>query len=153
MSLFKIFDVSGSAMSAQSVRLNTTASNMANANSISSSADETYRARSPVFATALSQANEQYHSGKSGKNDDIMGQSSAGVRVMGVVESQKPLTVEYSPNHPMADAEGYIYRPNVNPMEEMANMISASRSYQTNVQVADTAKTMVSRLLRLGQGG
>ncbi|MEX1222017.1 MAG: flagellar basal body rod protein FlgC [Idiomarina sp.] len=152
MSLFKIFDVSGSAMSAQSVRLNTTASNMANANSVSSSAEQTYRARSPVFATAMQQANEQYHSGKSGRAGGTMGQESAGVNVLGIVESQKPLTVEYAPNHPMADGDGYIYRPNVNAMEEMANMISASRSYQTNVQVADTAKTMVTRLLRLGQG-
>ncbi|EKE82060.1 flagellar basal body rod protein FlgC [Idiomarina xiamenensis] len=146
MSLFKIFDVSGSAMSAQSVRLNTTASNLANANSVSSSVDETYRARHPVFATALEQANAKYNGSQS-----QLGQS-AGVRVMGVVEDQKPLQVEYAPNHPMADAEGYIYRPNVNVMEEMADMISASRSYQSNVQVADTAKSMVMRLIRMGQG-
>lgn len=147
MSLFKIFDVSGSAMSAQSVRLNTTASNMANADSVSSSANETYRARHPVFAAAMAEASAQYHSGKG----NTQGQESAGVKVMGIVEDQKPLNVEYAPNHPMADADGYIYRPNVNVMEEMANMISASRSYQTNVQVADTAKTMVQRLLRMGQ--
>lgn len=152
MSLFKIFDVSGSAMSAQSVRLNTTASNMANANSVSSSAGETYRARSPVFATMLQQNMEAYHSGKAGRPSATYGQESAGVQVLGIVESQKPLNIEYAPNHPMADADGYIYRPNVNPIEEMANMISASRSYQTNVQVADTAKTMVARLLRLGSG-
>jgi len=150
MSLFNIFNVSGSAMSAQSVRLNTTASNLANANSVSSSVDETYRSRSPVFATALAdaQGNQQ---GNSLTNQTQAGQA-AGVKVMGIVESDKPLQIEYAPNHPMADDKGYIYRSNVNTMEEMANMISASRSYQTNVQVADTAKTMTQRLLRLGQG-
>ncbi|RUO79841.1 flagellar basal body rod protein FlgC [Idiomarina tyrosinivorans] len=149
MSLFKIFDVSGSAMSAQSVRLNTTASNLANANSVSSSAGETYRARSPVFATAMRQAQAALD-GKDGSYNRLG--EAQGVQVLGIVESQKPLTVEYAPNHPMADANGYIYRSNVNTIEEMANMISASRSYQTNVQVADTAKNMVQRLLRLGQG-
>ncbi|PYE32778.1 flagellar basal-body rod protein FlgC [Idiomarina fontislapidosi] len=150
MSLFNIFNVSGSAMSAQSVRLNTTASNLANANSVSSSVDETYRARSPVFATALADAKGDYR-GNSLTNQTQTGQS-AGVKVMGIVESDKPLQIEYAPNHPMADGNGYIYRSNVNVTEEMANMISASRSYQTNVQVADTAKTMTQRLLRLGQG-
>ncbi len=150
MSLFNIFNISGSAMSAQSVRLNTTASNLANANSVSSSVDETYRARNPVFATALSDAQGNYR-GNSLTNQTQAGQS-AGVKVMGIVESDKPLQIEYAPNHPMADGNGYIYRSNVNVTEEMANMISASRSYQTNVQVADTAKTMTQRLLRLGQG-
>ena len=137
-------------MSAQSVRLNTTASNLANANSVSSSVEETYRARSPVFATALADAGGNYR-GDSLTNQTQAGQA-AGVKVKGIVESQKPLQIEYAPNHPMADGNGYIYRSNVNTMEEMANMISASRSYQSNVQVADTAKTMTQRLLRLGQG-
>ena len=150
MSLFNIFNISGSAMSAQSVRLNTTASNLANANSVSSSVEDTYRARNPVFATALADAGGSYR-GDSLTNQTQAGQS-AGVKVKGIVESQKPLQIEYAPNHPMADGNGYIYRSNVNTMEEMANMISASRSYQTNVQVADTAKTMTQRLLRLGQG-
>jgi len=137
MSLFKVLDVSASAMSAQSVRLNTTASNMANADSISSSADTTYRSRQPVFAAALDRAQED--------------QNAVGVKVAGIVESDKPLLREYQPGHPMADADGYIYRPNVNVMEEMANMISASRSYQTNVQVAETAKSMLTKTLTLGQ--
>ena len=77
--------------------------------------------------------------------------SSVGVKVLGVVESDKPLQIEYNPNHPSADANGYIYKPNVNVVEEMANMISASRSYQTNVQVADAAKQMLSKTLQLGQ--
>ena len=125
-------------MSAQSVRLNTTASNIANADSVSSSIDETYRARHPVFAAEMQKA--------------AAGQeSSVGVQVLGVVESNKPLNVEYSPEHPMADKDGYIYKPNVNVIEEMTNMISASRSYQTNVQLAESAKNMLNKTLTLGQ--
>ena len=136
MSLYNIFNVSGSGMSAQSVRLNTTASNIANANTVSSSVDETYRARHPVFQAEMSKA---------------LSDQSAGVNVLGVVESDAPLKVEYSPNHPLADKDGYVYKPNVNVVEEMANMISASRSYETNVQIADAAKTMLSKTLQLGQ--
>jgi flagellar basal-body rod protein FlgC len=139
MSLFQIFDVSASAMNAQSVRLNTTASNLANAESVSSSAEQTYRARRPIFAAQLQNA--------------INGDSaSQGVEVKGIVESQSPLVKEYNPNHPMADKDGFIYKPNVNPIEEMADMISASRSYQTNVQIADTAKNMLTQTLRIGKG-
>lgn len=141
MSLFNVFDISGSAMTANSVRLNTTASNLSNANSVSSSIDQTYRARHPVFAAELSRA-----------TTNMEEKAGVGVKVLGVVESDKPLQVEYSPNHPMADDKGYIYKPNVNVMEEMANMIDASRSYQTNIQIADSAKKMLSRTLRLGQG-
>ena len=138
MSLFNVLDVSASAMSAQSVRMNTTASNLANANSVSSSANETYRARHPVFAAEMSKAlNQQPH--------------SVPVEVLGIVESDAPLKMEYAPNHPMADKDGYIYKPNVNAVEEMANMISASQSYQTNVQVADAAKQMLQRTLTIGQ--
>ena len=138
MSLFQIFDIAGSAMSAQSVRLNTTASNLANADSVSSSADTTYRARRPVFAAAL---------------DNAMGSdgSSTGVQVKGIVESDAPLIREYNPNSPMADKDGYIFRPNVNQVEEMADMMSASRAYQTNVQVADSAKQMLLQTLRIGK--
>jgi flagellar basal-body rod protein FlgC len=140
MSLFKVFDISGSAMSAQSVRLNTTASNIANAESVSSSIDQTYRARHPVFAAEMSKAAAGYNQA-----------AGVGVEVLGIVESDRPLTVEYLPNHPMADKDGYVYKPNVNVVEEMANMISASRSYQTNVQLAESAKSMVTRTLSLGQ--
>ncbi|WP_319781860.1 flagellar basal body rod protein FlgC [Oceanisphaera sp. IT1-181] len=139
MSLFKVFDISGSAMSAQSVRLNTTASNLANADSVSSSVGETYRARKPVFAADLNQALSDR-------------QESVGVKVMGIVESDKPLLKEFHPDHPMADAEGFIYKPNVNVVEEMTDMLSASRNYQTNVQVADAAKQMLQQTLRLGKG-
>ena len=137
MSLFNIFDVAGSALEAQSVRLNTTSSNLANANSISSSTGSTYRARQPVFAPMLNEL-----------NDDG---ASVGVRVMGIVESQAPLRREHDPGNPQADAQGYIYLPNVNTVEEMANMISASRSYQTNVEVMNSAKQMLLRTIALGQ--
>jgi flagellar basal-body rod protein FlgC len=142
MSLFNVLNVTATGMSAQSVRLNTTASNIANADSVSSSADKTYRARHPVFAAAVQEA----AAGQTTNNG-----SSVGVNVLGVVESDKPLNVEYSPNHPMADKEGYIYKPNVNVIEEMTNMISASRSYQTNVQLAESAKNMLNKTLQLGQ--
>ena len=138
MSLFNVFSISGTGMSAQSVRLNTTASNIANADSVSSSVDETYRARHPVFAAQMQKA-------AAGQNESV------GVQVLGVVESNKPLNVEYAPDHPMADGEGYIYKPNVNVIEEMTNMISASRSYQTNVQLAESAKNMLNKTLTLGQ--
>ncbi|QFU23514.1 flagellar basal body rod protein FlgC [Shewanella eurypsychrophilus] len=137
MSLFNIFNVSGSGMAAQSVRLNTTASNIANADSVSSSIDKTYRARHPIFEAEMAKANQQ--------------QSSQSVVVKGIVESDAPLQKEFSPNHPMADTDGFIYKPNVNVMEEMANMISASRSYQMNVQVAEAAKSMLQQTLRIGK--
>ena|SRR5690554_2295912 len=147
MSLYTVMDIAGSAMSAQNVRLNTTASNLANANSVSSSYGETYRARHPVFAAQLQTAMN------GGPGQASMQQNAGmGVKVLGIVESDKPLVMEYSPNHPMADENGYIYKPNVNVMEEMANMMSASRSYQTNVQLADTSKQLLSRTLRMGQG-
>tara|TARA_R110000744_G_scaffold259879_1_gene374937 strand:- start:43 stop:462 length:420 start_codon:yes stop_codon:yes gene_type:complete len=138
MSLFNVFSISGTGMSAQSVRLNTTASNIANADSVSSSVDKTYRARHPVFAAEMQKA-------AAGQNESV------GVQVLGIVESNKPLNVEYAPDHPMADGEGYIYKPNVNVIEEMTNMISASRSYQTNVQLAESAKNMLNKTLTLGQ--
>lgn len=138
MSLFNVFNITGSGMSAQSMRLNTTASNIANADSVSSSVSETYRARHPVFAAAMQKAAD----GQEG---------NVGVQVLGIVESDKPLNVEYAPEHPMSDKDGYIYKPNVNVIEEMTNMISASRSYQTNVQLAESAKNMLNKTLQLGQ--
>ena len=137
MSLFNVFDISGSALQAQSIRMNTTSSNLANANSVSSSTGETYRARHPVFSPFMKEFDEQ------GAN--------VSVRVLGVVESNQPLRKEHSPDHPMADEEGFIYLPNVNVVEEMANMISASRAYQTNVEVMNNAKQMLLRTIALGQ--
>ncbi|MBL4942764.1 MAG: flagellar basal body rod protein FlgC [Colwellia sp.] len=138
MSLFNVFNITGSGMQAQSMRLNTTASNIANADSVSSSIDQAYRARYPVFAAAMQKAADGQ-------------ESNVGVQVLGIVESNKPLSVEYAPEHPMADKDGNIYKPNVNVIEEMTNMISASRSYQTNVQVAESAKNMLTKTLTLGQ--
>lgn len=138
-SLFNVMSIASTGMSAESVRLNTTASNIANANSVSSSIDATYRARKPVFAAEMQNAMEAQQGG-------------TGVKVLGVVQSDKPLQVEYNPNHPMADKDGYIYKPNVNVVEEMADMMSASAAYETNVQVADTTKRIFRRVLQLGQG-
>lgn len=139
MSLFNVMDIASTGMQAESVRLNTTASNVANANSVSSSYGETYKARHAVFAAEMKQASD--HQGMGSR-----------VNVLGVVESQKPLQIEYSPGHPMADENGYIYKPNVNVVEEMADMLSASKAYETNVQVADTTKRIFRRVMQLGQG-
>lgn len=137
MSLFNIFDIAGSGMSAQSLRLNTTASNLANANSVSSSVDQTYRARHPVFSAVLDDAQKGYKQG--------------GVQVNGIVESQAPVRSEYNPSHPMANQDGYIFHSNVDSISEMANMMSASRSYQNNVEIANTSKQLLLRTLQLGQ--
>lgn len=142
MGMFNNFAISGSAMNAQSIRLNLVASNLANANSISSSVDQTYRARHAIFQTAL-QDNMQTDAGG----------MAAGVKVAGIVESDAPLRAEYRPNHPMADKDGYVYLPNVNTIEEMTDMLDASQSYKTNVQVLDTTKQLLLRTIRLGQSG
>jgi flagellar basal-body rod protein FlgC len=135
--MFKIFDTASSGMSAQSLRLNLVASNMANADAVSSSIDQTYRARQPVFKTVLDQLNPDA--------------AATGVQMAGVVESQAPLVQEYAPDHPLANEEGYIFRPNVNMVEEMANMMSASRSYQSNVEVANAAKQLLIATIQMGQ--
>lgn len=139
MSLFRVMEIASTGMSAEGVRLNTTASNIANANSVSSSYEDTYKARHPVFSAQLQQASDELSNG-------------SGVQVLGIVESPKPLQIEYSPGHPMADENGYIYKPNVNVIEEMADMMSASKSYETNVQLADTTKRIFRRVLQLGKG-
>ena len=146
MALMNIFDVAGSAMTAQNLRLNTTASNLANAESVSSNRDETYRARHPVFAARLAEATLSGDPAAAGAE-----QASAGVMVQGIVESQAPLQMRYEPDHPMADGEGYVAYPNVNVVEEMANMMSASRSFQMNVQMLTSVKSMAERLLSMGQ--
>lgn len=139
MGLFNVMSISSTGMEAQSVRLNTTASNIANANSVSSSYGETYKARHPVFAAEMQRASLDQTNG-------------VGVKVLGIVESEKPLQIEYAPGNPLADENGYIYKPNVNIVEEMADMMSASKAYETNVQVADTTKRLFRRVLQLGQG-
>ena len=137
MSSFRIFEIAGAGMSAQSVRLNTVASNLANAESVSGDPATVYRARHPVFqATAATEADG----------------SGAGVQVRGIVESQATPERRYDPANPLADSNGYVYAPNVNTVEEMVDMISASRSYQNNVEVMNTARNMMLATLKLGQG-
>ncbi|MBV1952209.1 MAG: flagellar basal body rod protein FlgC [Cycloclasticus sp.] len=139
MSLYNIFDIAGSGMSAQTTRLNLVASNMANADTVSSSSNETYRARQPVFAAVLQDQMSSHQS------------AAKGVHVKGVVESQAPLRQEYAPQHPMANEAGYIFKPNVNMVEEMANMMSASQSYKNNVEMLNTAKQLLQQTLKIGQ--
>jgi len=138
MAGLSIFDIAGSGMNAQSLRLNLVASNISNANSVASSATEVYKSRQPVFAAELDKAmNTQNATSK--------------VNVLGVVESQDAPVMEYAPHHPMADKDGYIFKSNVNTVEEMANMMSASRSYQNNIEVLSTAKQMMLQTLKMGQ--
>ena len=137
MSLFDVFNISGSAMSAESVRLNVTASNLANAQSVGGSEAATYHARHPVFSAVI-----QSLSG---------GATVASVRVDGVIESNRPLEKQYQPDHPLADEQGNVYLPNVNMAEEMSNMISASRSYQSNVEVMNTSKQLMLATLNIGK--
>jgi flagellar basal-body rod protein FlgC len=140
MSLFRIFDIAGSAMSAQSVRLNTTASNLANANTVAGSAEAAYRSRQPVFQTVLDEV-----------APGAMDPASAGVRIAGIVESQAEPDRVYQPGHPSADADGYIFMSNVNVVDEMVNMISASRSYENNIEILNTSKELMLRTLSIGQ--
>ncbi len=149
MSLASVFNIAGTGMSAQSTRLNTISSNIANAETVSSSVDQTYRARHPVFAT-------MFQSSLSGNGDRgslfaDQDESGVGVQVLGIVEDQSSLVPRYEPNHPAADESGYVYYPNVNVVEEMADMISASRNFQTNADMMNTAKQMMQRVLTLGQ--
>ncbi len=137
MGLFNVFDIAGSAMTAQSLRLNVVASNMANANSVTSSTGEPYRAKQVVFETR--------------PLNPAMPRGVAGVAVQRVVDDPSPMRLVYDPANPYADARGYVTMPNVNVVEEMTNMISASRSYQANVEVMNTAKLLVQRTLALGQ--
>jgi flagellar basal-body rod protein FlgC len=136
MSSFKIFDIAGSGMSAQSVRLNTVASNLANADSVSGDPNSVYRARHPVFQAVM------------GTPGDL---STEQVNVTGIAQSQSSPETRYDPGNPLADAQGNVYAPNVNVVEEMADMISASRSYQNNVEVLNTSRDMMLATLKLGQ--
>ena len=134
MSMFKIFDVSGSAVSAQSQRLNVVASNLANADTVAGPDGTAYRARHVVFQTAL-----------------LGAQGAAGVRVAGIAEDAGAGRRVHDPKHPGADAEGYVTYSNVNSVEEMVDMISASRSYQNNLEVMNTAKSLLLKTLQMGQ--
>jgi flagellar basal-body rod protein FlgC len=140
MSSFKIFDVAGSGLAAQSVRLNTVASNLANADSVSGDPATVYKARHPVFQAVRAALGAGSSPG-----------SAAAVRVSAIVESGTPPTVHSDPGNPLADAQGNVYSPNVNVIEEMTDMISASRAYQDNVEVMSTAKDLMLATLKLGQ--
>jgi flagellar basal-body rod protein FlgC len=134
MSMFSIFGVSGSAISSQAQRLNVVASNLANADAVAGPDGQSYKARQVVFQTVP-------------LNDP----GSAGVKVQSITESQLPAKRVHNPGHPSADADGYVTHSNVNPVEEMVNMISASRSYQNNVEVMNTAKSLLMKTLQMGQ--
>ena len=142
MSSFKAFDIAGSGMAAQSVRLNTTASNLANADSVSGTAAGVYKPRHPIFEAVRAQLAAQ----------GTTAESQPAVRVRGIYESTAPASQRYEPGNPLADTNGYVYAPAVNVVEEMVNMISASRSYQNNVEVMNTSKDLLLATLRLGQG-
>ena len=134
MSMFSIFNVSGSAISAQSQRLNVVASNLPNPDAVAGPDGQTYKPRHVVFETV-----------------PMDGSATAGVKIRSIQEDQTPARRVYEPSHPSADAEGYVSHSNVNAVEEMVNMISASRSYQNNVEVMNTAKTLLLKTLQLGQ--
>ena len=143
MSSFKVFDIAGSGLSAQSVRLNTVASNLANADSVSGDPTKVYKARHPVFEAVRASL---------GPGTSLASQKSdAAVRVRGIVENQAEPSARYEPGNPLANSEGYVYGPNVNVVEEMVDMISASRAYQNNVEVLNTSKELMLATLRLGQ--
>ncbi|MDH3208772.1 MAG: flagellar basal body rod protein FlgC [Burkholderiaceae bacterium] len=138
MSMFDIFKVSGSAVSAQSQRLNVVASNLANADTVAGPDGQPYKARQVVFQTLMAAT--------PGASD-----SAAGVRVSQISEDQTPGRKVHDPKHPQADGDGYVTYSNVNTIEEMVNMISASRSYQNNIEVMNTAKTLLLKTLQMGQ--
>jgi len=135
MALFDVFDLAGSGMRAQSMRLNTTSSNLANAESVAGTEEEAYRARHPVFSAMM-------------MGD---GAESTGVQVLGVIESAAPPVKRYQPDHPMANEEGYVFASNVNPIEQMVDMLSAARSYQNNIEMLNTTKELMLGTLRMGQ--
>lgn len=135
MSMLQIFNVAGSAVSAQSQRLNTVASNLANADTVAGPDGSSFKARQVLFQTV--------------PMGDV---GAAGVKVAQVLEDASPGRRVHDPRHPSADADGYVTYSNVNAVEEMVNMISASRSYQNNVEVMNTAKSLLMKTLQMGQG-
>jgi len=134
MSLLNVFEIAGSAMTAQSQRLNVVASNLANADSVTSSNGSPYRAKQVVFSELA-----------------LGGATGSGVKVIGVTEDASPAKQVFDPKHPFADSQGYVAMPNVSVVDEMVNMIAAARSYQNNVEMMNTAKTLMLKTLSLGQ--
>jgi flagellar basal-body rod protein FlgC len=143
MSLFNVFNIAGSALNAQTIRLNTTASNLANAESVDGNPSKVYRARHPVFQTMLDTSAMDL-------TDANAGGAAAGVRVLGVVQSTTPPVSRFEPNNPLANKDGYVYMSNVNAIEEMANMMSANRSFATNVDAINTARDLLLKTISMG---
>lgn len=139
MSFRDIANIAGSAMNAQSVRLNTVASNLANADTAASSEAEAYRARKPVFAAVFER----------NATDEVL--AGAKVQVLDVVQSTEPVRESYEPDNPLANADGVVFYPNVNSVAEMTDMMAASRAFETNVEVLNRLKSMQTSLLRLGE--
>ena len=133
MSMLNVFNIAGSGLAAQSARLNAVASNLANADSVAGPDGQPYRAKQVVFAAKAVEG------------------GGLGVRVTGVVDSAAPPRLVFDPKNPAADGQGFVAMPNVNVVEEMVNMISASRAYQSNVEVMNTARTLMQKTLALGQ--
>lgn len=143
MALFNVFDVAASGMNAQSIRLNTVASNLANADSAASSEGEAYKAKKPVFSSLLMQQQQGYFQ-----------QRDAGIAKVNIDEvtvSLAPSPKRYEPNHPLADGDGNVFYSNVDVVEEMADMMSATRSYQSNVELFSASKSLMLKTLQLGQ--
>ena len=141
MSLFNVFNISGSALNAETIRLNTTASNLANAESVNGDESKVYRARHPVFQTLMNTGDEGFDGAA----------ATAGVRVLGVVESKAPAAMRYQPDHPLANKDGYVFMSNVNSIEEMTNMISANRAFATNVEAINTARDLLLKTISMGR--
>lgn len=140
MNLSRIFDIAGSGMTAQSVRMSTVASNLANAQTTANSEAGAYKAKQAVFQTLHDQALGAHS------------EASKGVQVVDIVESNAPVDMRYEPDHPDANGEGYVFYSNVNVVEEMANMIAASKAFNAEVEVMNTTKSMLQKVLTLGQG-
>jgi flagellar basal-body rod protein FlgC len=140
MSLFNVFNIAGSGLNAQTIRLNTTASNLANAESVNGDPTKIYRARHPVFQSMMDNSNS-FADGQD---------ASVGVRVLGVVESSAPPLMRYQPDNPLANKDGYVFTSNVNSIEEMTNMISANRSFATNIDVINTARDLLLKTISMG---
>jgi flagellar basal-body rod protein FlgC len=143
MSLSNVFDIAASGMSAQSVRLNAISSNIANADSAASTPEAAYKSRQPIFELIRQPVDD------AGMQDDL--NNGYGVQVAGIFESTTAPQMRYEPENPLADKDGYVHYPDINVVEEMANMMAASRAFQTNVDMMDTAKSMMQRVLALGQ--
>ncbi|PSW42466.1 flagellar basal body rod protein FlgC [Photobacterium leiognathi] len=143
MAFTDIYSIAGSAMNAQTIRLNTVASNLANADAVAANPDDAYQALKPVFATVY---------GKTQLTGDQANYPSAEVRIMDVVQHAGEAEKRFEPSNPLANEEGYVYYPDIDVVAEMADMMSATRSFETNVEVLSNVKSMQQGLLRLGEG-